>query len=194
TGHDAAPASVVGGRSSVELEHRFTVPTSVDETWAAFNDLERIAPCFPGATLTSVDGDDFAGSVKVRLGPISLLYNGSGRFVERDAANHRAVIEAKGKDKRGNGTASATIRAQLSPDGDKTLVEVSTDLAITGKPAQFGRGVIQDVSDKLLGQFVSCLEEKLGGSPAEATTPAGKASKGEATPTGEAASTAAAPA
>jgi carbon monoxide dehydrogenase subunit G len=148
----------------VELEHRFTVPTPVGETWDAFNDLERIAPCFPGASLTSVEGDEFAGSVKVRLGPISLLYNGTGKFVERDVEAHHALIEAKGKDKRGNGTAAAKIRAKLSPDGEQTLVEVATDLAITGKPAQFGRGVIQDVSDKLLGQFIECLEQNLGGS------------------------------
>jgi carbon monoxide dehydrogenase subunit G len=154
----------------VELEHRFTVPTSIADTWDAFNDLERIAPCFPGATLNSVDGDEFAGSVKVRLGPISLLYNGTGKFVERDTEAHHAVIEAKGKDKRGNGTAAATIHARLSPEGDKTLVDVTTDLAITGKPAQFGRGVIQDVSDKLLGQFISCLEQNLGGSAEPDTT------------------------
>ena len=147
----------------MELEHRFTVPTPVGETWDAFNDLERIAPCFPGASLSKVEGDEFAGSVKVRLGPISLLYNGTGRFVERDTDSHHALIEAKGKDKRGNGTAAATIRAKLSPDGEQTLVEVTTDLAITGKPAQFGRGVIQDVSDKLLGQFIECLEQNLGG-------------------------------
>ena len=149
----------------MELEHRFTVPTPIGETWEAFNDLERIAPCFPGATLTSVEGDDFTGSVKVRLGPISLLYNGTGSFVERDASTHHAVIEAKGKDKRGNGTAAATIRAHLEPAGDQTTVAVATDLAITGKPAQFGRGVIQDVSDKLLGQFVTCLEQNLGATP-----------------------------
>ena len=153
----------------MELEHRFTVPAPVTETWAAFNDLERIAPCFPGATLTSTEGDEFAGSVKVRLGPISLLYNGTGRFVERDDDARRAVIEAKGKDKRGNGTATATVRAQLAPDGEQTSVEVVTDLAITGKPAQFGRGVIQDVSDKLLGQFVACLEQNLGTTGASAS-------------------------
>ena len=155
----------------MELEHRFTVPTPVADTWDAFNDLERIAPCFPGASLSSVEGDDFAGSVKVKLGPVSLLYNGSGRFVERDVDAHQAVIEAKGKDKRGNGTASATITAKLSPEGEQTLVEVTTDLAITGKPAQFGRGVIQDVSDKLLGQFVSCLEQNLGGTAPEPEAP-----------------------
>jgi uncharacterized protein len=168
----------------VELTHRFTVPTSVSQTWTAFNDLERIAPCFPGATLKSVEGDDFTGSVKVRLGPISLLYNGTGRFVERDESGHRAVIEAKGKDKRGNGTAAATIRAALSPDGDQTAVEVVTDLSITGKPAQFGRGVIQDVSDKLLGQFVACLEQSLGtpAAPAEPTSDAAAETPVEADP------------
>lgn len=152
----------------MELTHTFTVPAPVDETWTAFNDLERIAPCFPGASLTSVEGDEFGGSVKVRLGPISLQYNGSGQFVERDETSHRAVIAAKGKDKRGNGTASAKITAQLSADGDGTAVEVVTDLNITGKPAQFGRGVIQDVSDKLLGQFVDCIAGKLGAGVAEA--------------------------
>ena len=146
----------------MELSHKFTVPASVDETWAAFNDLERIAPCFPGATLSSVEGDEFKGSVKVKLGPISLQYNGTGQFIERDESAHRAVIEAKGKDRRGNGTASATVTARMTAGGDGTEVEVDTDLAITGKPAQFGRGVIQDVSDKLLGQFVDCIAGKLG--------------------------------
>jgi len=147
----------------VQLNHRFTVPASIDETWSAFNDLERIAPCFPGAALTSVEGDEFTGTCKIKLGPISMQYGGSGRFLERDEAAFRAVIEAKGKDKRGNGTAAATVTAQLVAEGDtSTNVEVVTDLAITGKPAQFGRGVMQDVSDKLLGQFATCLETRLG--------------------------------
>ena len=146
----------------MELEHQFTVPASVEVTWAAFNDPGRVAPCFPGATLTSVDGDEFTGSAKIKLGPIALQYNGTGRYVERDESAHRAVIEAKGKDKRGNGTANATVTAQLSADGDSTSVHVTTDLAVTGKPAQFGRGVMQDVSDKLLGQFVTCLQSTLG--------------------------------
>jgi uncharacterized protein len=147
----------------VELQHRFTVPASVDETWQAFNDLERVAPCFPGASLTSVEGDTFKGTVKIKLGPISMQYSGTGTFLERDEATHTARLEAKGKDKRGNGTASATVLARLLPEGDATAVEVSTDLAITGKPAQFGRGVIQDVSDKLLGRFTACLAETLSG-------------------------------
>ena len=146
----------------MELEHQFTVPASVEVTWAAFNDPGRVAPCFPGATLISVDGDEFTGSAKIKLGPIALQYNGTGRYVERDESAHRAVIEAKGKDKRGNGTANATVTAQLSADGESTSVHVRTDLAVTGKPAQFGRGVMQDVSDKLLGQFVTCLQSTLG--------------------------------
>ena len=134
----------------MELTHSFTVPTSVDDAWALFMDLERVGGCFPGATVTEVDDDGFAGTVKVKLGPIALLYTGTGSFVERDDAAHRAVIEAKGKDKRGNGTAGATVTIELSPDGNGTRADVVTDLAVTGKPAQFGRGVMQDVSDKLL--------------------------------------------
>jgi carbon monoxide dehydrogenase subunit G len=147
----------------MQLSHRFTVPVSVQETWQAFNDLEQVAPCFPGATLTSSDGDTFTGTVKVKLGPIAMQYAGTGTWKERDEAAGRAVIEARGKDKRGNGTASALVTAQLSADASGTAVSVDTDLSVTGKPAQFGRGVMQDVSDKLLEQFVACLGEKLGG-------------------------------
>lgn len=151
----------------MELKHSFTVPAPLDRTWAAFNDLEDIAPCFPGAALTSYEGDEFAGTVKVKLGPVALQYSGTGRFVERDEAAGRARFEAKGKDKRGNGTAAAKVLAQLTAQGDDTLVEVTTDLAVTGKPAQFGRGLMQDVSDKLLGRFTACLAEKLAGPAAE---------------------------
>ncbi|MGB0098831.1 MAG: SRPBCC family protein [Nocardioides sp.] len=152
----------------MDLTHRFTVPTSVEETWAHFQDIASVAECFPGATVTSAEGDTFAGSVKVKLGPIALVYNGSGTFVEKDEAAHRFVVDAKGKDKRGNGTAGAKVVLTMTPSGTATDVEVVTDLAITGKPAQFGRGVMQDVSDKLLGQFVSCLEERLSGPSAGA--------------------------
>ncbi|MEZ5097102.1 MAG: SRPBCC family protein [Nocardioides sp.] len=154
----------------MDLSHRFTVPTSVEETWAHFNDIAAVAECFPGAQLSSHEGDTFTGAVKVKLGPIALQYNGSGTFVEKDDAAHRFVIDAKGKDKRGNGTAGAKVTLSMAPagSGPGTDVEVLTDLAITGKPAQFGRGVMQDVSDKLLGQFVTCLETRLGGAaPAE---------------------------
>jgi carbon monoxide dehydrogenase subunit G len=145
----------------VELEHHFIVPASLEQTWAAFNDPSQVAPCFPGATLLSADGDTFSGSAKVKLGPIVLLYNGVGTYVERDESAHKAVIEAKGKDKRGNGTADATVTAQFRADGEGTAVDITTDLVVTGKPAQFGRGVMQDVSDKLLGEFVDCLQTKL---------------------------------
>jgi carbon monoxide dehydrogenase subunit G len=150
----------------MELTHTFTVPASVEDTWTAFTDLEMVAGCFPGAALTSVEGDDFQGTCKVKLGPISLTYAGSGTFLEKDDAAHRFVMEAKGKDKRGNGTAGATVTAALEDaGGGATRAEVTTDLTVTGKPAQFGRGVIQDVSDKLLQQFLDCLEAKLSGEP-----------------------------
>ncbi len=145
----------------MELTHRFSVPVPVDVAWAHFNDIASVAECFPGATVSSADGDSFQGSVKVKLGPIALVYNGSGTFTEKDEAAHRFVVDAKGKDKRGNGTAGAVVTLQMTEAGDTTDVEVLTDLAITGKPAQFGRGVMQDVSDKLLGQFMTCLEERL---------------------------------
>ncbi|HTW17157.1 MAG TPA: SRPBCC family protein [Nocardioides sp.] len=162
----------------MDLQHRFSVPTSVEETWAHFNDIASVAECFPGATVTSVEADTFAGSVKVKLGPIALVYNGSGKFVEKDEAAHRFVVEAKGKDKRGNGTAGATVTLSMAAGDAGTDVEVLTDLAITGKPAQFGRGVMQDVSDKLLGQFVACLEQRLSGDTA---TPADADSGEQAT-------------
>ena len=149
----------------MELTHDFTVPASVDDAWATFMDLERVGSCFPGATVTSVDEAGFAGTVKVKLGPIALQYAGTGQFLERDDAAHRAVIEAKGKDKRGNGTAGATVTVQLAPSGEGTRIDVTTDLSVTGKPAQFGRGVMQDVSDKLLQQFVRCIEGQFA--PAE---------------------------
>ena len=152
----------------MDLAHRFTVPTSVEETWAHFQDIASVAECFPGAQVTSAEGDSFSGSVKVKLGPIALVYNGSGTFVEKDDAAHRFVVDAKGKDKRGNGTAGAKVTLSMAPPASGgTDVEVLTDLAVTGKPAQFGRGVMQDVSDKLLGQFVACLEQRLGGDGSE---------------------------
>ena len=145
----------------MELQHSFSVPVDVDRAWAVLVDIEQVAPCMPGAALDTVDGDNFTGSVKVRLGPIGLTYKGKARFVEKDEAAHRAVIDAQGKDARGNGTAAATVTATLHPQDDGTRVEVTTDLAITGKPAQFGRGVMVDVGNKLIGQFADCLAGKL---------------------------------
>lgn len=146
----------------MDLSHQFRVPVPVEEAWAHFSDVAGVAECFPGATVTSAEGDTFQGTCKVKLGPIALLYTGSGTFVEKDETAHRFVVEAKGKDKRGNGTAGATVTLTMAAAGGSTDIEVLTDLSVTGKPAQFGRGVMQDVSDKLLGQFVACLEDRLG--------------------------------
>ena len=155
----------------MELVHSFTVAASPEATWALLTDLHQVGSCFPGATVTEASADEFSGTVKVKLGPIAMVYSGSGAFVTRDDVAHTAVIEARGKDKRGNGTAGASVDLALTPEGTGTKVDVRTDLSITGKPAQFGRGVMQDVSDKLLQQFVDCVEDHLNeeaGGPPEA--------------------------
>jgi carbon monoxide dehydrogenase subunit G len=154
----------------VQLEHQFTVPAALDVVWAAVTDPAKVAPCMPGATLTEVDGSEFAGSVKVKLGPVSLLYKGSGQFVEIDEQSHRVVIKASGKDSRGNGTASATVTVTLKADGGNTSGTVATDLSITGKPAQFGRGMISEVGGKILDTFAAALAAQLG-----VSAPAGEA-------------------
>jgi uncharacterized protein len=146
----------------MQLENKFTIEAPLDKAWAALNTPETIAPCFPGATLTEYEGDSFTGTVKVKLGPISLTYKGKGTYVERDDTAHRVVIEAAGRDSRGNGTANATVTGSLEADGpDKTAVTMVTDMTITGRPAQFGRGVISDVADKIIGQFAGCVARKL---------------------------------
>jgi len=145
----------------MELTNEFDVPAPIHEAWRILTDLELIAPCMPGAQLTEVDGDDFKGSVKVKVGPITAQFKGTASFVERDATAHRGVIKAQGRDTGGKGNANATITAELSPDGDGTHVTITTDLSITGKVAQFGRGALAEISTKLLGQFVDCLEEKV---------------------------------
>ncbi|SEM11796.1 Carbon monoxide dehydrogenase subunit G [Blastococcus sp. DSM 46786] len=175
----------------MQLENSFTVPVPVDEAWRVLLDIERIAPCMPGAALDSVDGDDFTGRVKVKLGPINLTYQGKASFIEKDEAAHRAVIDARGKDQRGNGTAAATVTAKLRAEGSVTRVDVLTDLNITGRPAQFGRGVMTDVGNKLLGQFADKLAAQLGEGDAQgdadraaASADAGPAAKAAATATG----------
>ncbi|MDQ3456833.1 MAG: SRPBCC family protein [Actinomycetota bacterium] len=171
----------------MQLEHSFTVPVPVADAWKVLLDIEQIAPCMPGAVLDSVDGDDFTGRVKVKLGPISLTYKGKASFVKKDEATHTAVIDAAGKDQRGNGTAAATVTATLKEDegGSATRVDVLTDLNITGKPAQFGRGVMVDVGNKLIGQFATCVQGKLsgggGGSGGETGNSAGTGSAHAAT-------------
>jgi carbon monoxide dehydrogenase subunit G len=155
----------------MELEHTFTVPVGVKQAWDVLLDLPRIAPCMPGAALTEYTDDGFAGTVKVKLGPINLTYRGTGRFVERDEVARRVVIDASGRDTRSAGTAAATITATLAPDGDeRTEVRVLTDLTVTGRPAQFGRGVLADVGGRLIGQFAECLAGRLGESDVESKT------------------------
>jgi len=143
------------------LEHEFTVPVSRDHAWDVLMDVERIAPCMPGATFDGFEGDHFLGRVKVKLGPITITYAGKARFVEQDKAAGRAVIDATGKESRGTGTAHAVVTTVLHDRGDSTLVEVITELDITGKPAQFGRGVMVDVGAKIIGQFADCLASQL---------------------------------
>jgi uncharacterized protein len=145
----------------VDLTNEFRVGVPVERAWEVLTDVERIAPCMPGAQLQEVEGDEYRGIVKVKVGPITAQYKGAARFVEQDEAGHRAVLRAEGRETRGQGNANATITAQLEPDGDGTKISVITDLTITGRVAQFGRGVLADVSTKLLGQFADCLETKL---------------------------------
>ncbi|HEY2793260.1 MAG TPA: SRPBCC family protein, partial [Micromonosporaceae bacterium] len=156
----------------MQLEHQFTVPAPPEVVWAAVVDPAKVAPCMPGASLTEVNGSEFTGSVKVKLGPVSLLYKGSGQFVEIDEQSRRVVIKASGKDSRGNGTASATVTVTLKADGANTHGTVATDLSITGKPAQFGRGMISEVGGKILDTFASALAAQLG-----VSAPAGEAPK-----------------
>jgi carbon monoxide dehydrogenase subunit G len=153
----------------MQLENSFTIDAPIEKAWEALNTPQTIAPCFPGATLTEYEADTFTGTVKVKLGPISLTYKGKGVYKERDDAAHRVVIDASGRDSRGNGTAEATVVGTMTADGpDKTAVTMVTDMKITGRPAQFGRGVISDVADKIIGQFASCVASKLQGEDAGA--------------------------
>jgi len=157
----------------VQLDHEFTVPVPAAQAWPVLLDIDRIAPCMPGATVTKVEGDDFEGTVKVKVGPITVTYGGSASFLEKDESARRAVIEARGRETRGSGTATARVTAQLFEEGASTRVVVNTDLSVTGKPAQFGRGVMNDVGGKLLGRFADCLAGQLAGdqAPAPAAAP-----------------------
>jgi uncharacterized protein len=156
----------------MRIDNSFTVGAPAERAWAVLTDLEGIAPCLPGARLTGVDGDVHSGKVRIKVGPVTAEYAGTARFTEKDDAAHRAVISARGRDSRGAGNASATITARLEPDGDRTRVVVETDLTITGKVAQFGRGMIKEISEKLLGQFADCLEGRFAEPAPTAATPA----------------------
>ena len=142
----------------MEIADSFRVSTSLDDTWKVLLDIEGIAPCLPGAQLQEVDGDEYRGIVKVKVGPITAQYKGTAKLAEVDETNHRIVIDASGRDTRGQGNANATIVVTMNAEGAGTNVNVATDLSITGKVAQFGRGVLADVSSKLMGQFVENLE------------------------------------
>jgi carbon monoxide dehydrogenase subunit G len=156
----------------VELNNEFRVTVPAAKTWEVITDVERVAPCLPGATLLSVDGDEFTGAVKVKVGPITVSYKGTAAFVEKDAAAQRVVLRATGKETRGNGNAAAVVTAQLKDEGAATSVVITTDLTISGKAVQFGRGVLADVAGNLIAQFAKALEaDILGGAPAATTAP-----------------------
>ncbi|MFF0221461.1 SRPBCC family protein [Streptomyces sp. NPDC004629] len=155
----------------MELHHEFTVPVPVDDAWRALLDIERIAPCLPGATVEEYDGTTVTGAVKVKVGPVTVAYRGTALFEEKDGTAHRMVLVASGRETRGQGTARATVTGTLSGRDGGTAVAVDTDLTVTGRPAQFGRGVLAEVGDRLVGQFAQCLAERLGERP-EAPAPA----------------------
>jgi carbon monoxide dehydrogenase subunit G len=167
----------------MELEHSFSVPVPVERAWEVLLDVERVAPCMPGATLDSVDGEDIAGRIKIKVGPIQMTYAGTARFTERDKETGVVTLEASGKETRGAGTAAASVRSQLTPDGTATKVTVHTTLNVTGKPAQFGRGVMTEVGTRLIGIFAENLAAMLAASePAPDPVPAESAT--EAAPAG----------
>lgn len=164
----------------MELSSSFEVARSLEDTWAVLTDVERIAPCLPGAKLQEVEGEEHRGIVKVKVGPITAEYKGVATFTEKDDSSHRAVLEAKGRDTRGAGNASAVITAQLAAvDDNTTSVTVDTNLTISGKVAQFGRGVMADVSAKLMGQFADNLAAMLEEDSAGADDAAGDSGAGD---------------
>jgi carbon monoxide dehydrogenase subunit G len=160
----------------MELEHSFTVPVPKSRAWDVLLDVERVAPCMPGATLDSVDGDEIRGRIKVKVGPINMTYAGTARFVERDEELGVVTLEASGKETRGAGTASASVRSVLEDGGHETHVKVLTTLNVTGKPAQFGRGVMNEVGGRLLGIFATNLAATLAQDAEASSAPVGDAS------------------
>lgn len=162
----------------MQLEHEFVVPVPIEKAWDVLLDVEKMAPCMPGAAIDEIRGDEFDGRVKVKVGPITVTYAGTASFLEKDESARRITIKADGKEAKGSGTAAATILAVLKEAGDETTVHVTTDLAITGRPAQFGRGVMIDVSNKLLQRFADCLSETI--SPTAQPEPEVAASNGAA--------------
>ena len=166
---------------AMELDNSFTVPVPPDQAWDVLLDVQRIAPCMPGATVDEVEGDVVNGRIKVKVGPVSLTYRGTAKFIERDPDARLVVMEASGKETRGAGTAAATVRASLAPDasGDGTQVTMHTTMNVTGRPAQFGRGVMVEVGGKLIDQFAANLAQLIAGDSG-ADDPGGHASGGAA--------------
>jgi carbon monoxide dehydrogenase subunit G len=182
----------------MDLQNSFVVPADIDTAWRALQDVEGLAPCMPGATLDTHDGDDFTGNVKVKLGPVSQVYGGKASFVSRDEATHTLLIEGSGKETRGAGTAQGKVRATLVAEGpDRTRVDVVTELSITGKAAQFGRGVMQDVASRIIDQFANNLATLITASVAienaAESVPAEAAAGGSPLATATATATSAAP-
>ena len=146
---------------AMEMDHSFTVPVPPDRAWDVLLDVEKIAPCMPGATVDEFDGEVVTGRIKVKVGPVSLTYRGTAKFTERDPDARVILLEASGKETRGAGTASATVRATLEPEsgGEGTTASMHTTMNVTGRPAQFGRGVMIEVGSKLVEQFAQNLRQ-----------------------------------
>lgn len=159
----------------MQLEHTFTVPLPPDEAYRTLLDLQTVAACFPGAQLEEVTGDVFEGRVKVKLGPVTVLYRGQGRFLERDEAQRRVVIDARGRDNRGSSTAAATVTARVAEHAEGAQVTITTDMDVTGPPAQLAGGAMQDVSNRLLERFVSNLRAHVAGEDTQPAAEAGAA-------------------
>jgi uncharacterized protein len=181
----------------MKLENEFTVPAPVERAWEVLLDVERVAPCLPGAAIERSEGDEHTGTMTIRIGPITSRYSGTVKIEEADEAARRAVMRAQARDSRGQGTAAATITSTMEEVEGGTRVRVETDMRVTGPAAQFGRGVMQDVSAKLMGRFADCLAEQMSGAPAEpapaATTPRRPAAHPPPGPAGDSAEAAARP-
>ncbi len=175
----------------MKIDYEFTVGVPLDQAWSRMLDLEKIAPCLPGAALQEEQGEagEYAGTMRVEIGPIAVSYKGTVKFEETDEADHRAVLQASGREARGQGTASATIVSTLREEGDATRVNVETDLMLTGRVAQFGRGLAQDVAKRMLDQFATCLEQEISGAaePVPENVAADAATGGNAPPAANAA-------
>jgi uncharacterized protein len=170
----------------MKLENEFTVPAPVEQAWQVLLDVERVAPCLPGAALEGSEGDAYRGTMKIKIGPITSSYSGTVRIEEADEAAHRAVMRAQARDSRGQGTAAATITSTMQEVEGGTRVHVETDMRVTGPAAQFGRGVMQDVSAKLMGRFADCLAEEIAGSAATGVASGGAESARPEPPPGPA--------